>query len=141
MEAGLSPTKRTATVLLDSMNSVMSFLKFTQEIGEDFQDGKLPSLDIQIWVDGFVILFEFFSKTMSSNLVVHAQGALSEDTKLSTLAEETCRRLRKTSRRLDYSERMEILEEFSTKMVTSGHTMKFMRRALNEKRWDERETG
>ena len=130
MEAGLSPTKRTANVMIDSMNSIMSFLKFTQEIGEDFQDGKLPSLDTKIWVEGFVILFEFYEKSMSSNLVVHAKSALSEETKLSTLAEETCRRLRNTSRKLDKSRRMEILEELCTKMSTSGHTLKFMRRAL-----------
>jgi hypothetical protein len=112
------------------MNSVMSFLKFTQEIGEDFQDGKLPSLDTTIWVDWFVILFEFFTRTMPSNLVVHAKSDLSEETKLSTLGEDTCRRLRNTSRRLDSSRRLDVLEEFCTKMSTSGHTLKFMRRVL-----------
>ena len=41
----------------------------TQEIGEDFKDGKLPSLDTVIWVEAGRILFEFFEKPMASNLV------------------------------------------------------------------------
>ena len=47
----LSPTKRTANRVLESMNSVMNFLRFTQEIGEDFLDLGLPSLDTTIWVE------------------------------------------------------------------------------------------
>ena len=54
------------------------------EIGEDFKD------------------FEFYEKMMSSNLVDHAKSSLTElETKLSALAEDTCRRLRNTSRKLD----------------------------------------
>ena len=38
--------------------------------------------------------------------------------------------MRNTSRRLENAKRMEVLENFCTKMSTSGHTAKFMRRAL-----------
>ena len=126
----LSPTRRTANRLLESMNSILNFLNFTQEVGEDFGDNKLPSLDTTIWVEHDRILFQFFSKPMATNLVVQAKSALSEDMKLSTLAEEVCRRLRNTSRRLDHSCRLETLENLCTKMSTSGHTTKFMRRAM-----------
>ena len=67
---------------------------------------------------------------MSTNIVVHAKSALSEEVKLSSLAEEAARRLRNTSLRLDNAKRMEILENFCTKMSTSGHKDKFMSRAL-----------
>ena len=120
------------------MNEILSFLKFTLEIGDDFADGKLPSLDTTVWVEwktsqeedtntkedveqesqqhedhsqegsgkdspsshleengqegkksGWpVIMFEHYEKPMSSNLVVQARSALSEETKISTLAEE-----------------------------------------------------
>ena len=39
----------------------MNFLRFTQEIGEDFPDLKLPSLDTTIWVERNSILLKFFS--------------------------------------------------------------------------------
>ena len=130
VKEALTPTRRTANRILESMNSIMSFLRFTQEIGEDFPDLSLPSLDITVWVAENRILFKFFSKPMATNLVVQAKTALSEEVKLSTLAEEVCRRLRNTSKRLDHSRRLETLEDLSTKMSTSGHTTKFMRRAM-----------
>ncbi len=54
-------------------------LDFTMELGEDFEDGKLPSLDINIWVvGGKLVLYEFFEKVMASNLMVEAGSALSK---------------------------------------------------------------
>jgi hypothetical protein len=58
----------TALVLVAMMNDVFTFLNFTIELGEDFTDGKLPSLDIKIWVmGGKIIMYEFFEKTMATN--------------------------------------------------------------------------
>ena len=80
-------------------------------------DGNLPSLDTKIWVqDGWTILFEFFEKTMATNLMVEAGSALSKEVKLATLSEEVTRRLRNSSLDLDYSCRLEILEKACVKM-------------------------
>ena len=57
--AGTSSTTRTARILVDVMNSMMSFLNFTLEVGDDFQDGKLPTLDLRIWIQDGVIEYEF----------------------------------------------------------------------------------
>ena len=128
----LSPTRRTANRILESMNSIMNFLRFTQEIGEDFPDLRLPSLDTTIWVERNRILFKFFFKPMATNLVIQAKSALSEEVKLSTLAEEVCRRLRNTSRRLNHSKKLETLYELSSIMSTSSHTMKFMKSSMEK---------
>ena len=75
------------------MNDVFPFLKFTIELGEDFPDGKLPSLDTKVWIlNAWTILFEFFEKTMASNLMVEAGSALSQEVKLATLSEEVTRK-------------------------------------------------
>jgi hypothetical protein len=152
--AGLSSTRRTGNILIQSMNEVLPFLRFTLEIGDDFPDGKLPSLDTKVWVEWLavqadedyeqeslvpssesstgmdeadtdqakqpdagkepimrpVILFEFFEKPMSSNLVVHAKSAISEESKASSLAEEVVRRLKNTSRRCPSSRKVEVVE-------------------------------
>ena len=60
-DSGLSASRRTALVLVGMMNSVFHFLNFTVELGEDFVDGKLPSLDICIWVvEGRTVMHEYF---------------------------------------------------------------------------------
>ena len=48
---GMTSTRRTGQVLVQSMNEVLSFLRFTLDIGDDFEDGKLPSLDRTFWVE------------------------------------------------------------------------------------------
>jgi hypothetical protein len=45
---GKSATRRTAEILISIMNQVMPFLQFTVEIGEDFIDLKLPTLDVKL---------------------------------------------------------------------------------------------
>ena len=86
--SGKSATRRSAEVIIGMMNSVFPFLNFTIEVGEDFVNGKLPSLDLEVWVqDGWKVLFNFFEKTMASNLMVEAESALSREVKKATLTE------------------------------------------------------
>ena len=132
-KAGLSSSRRTALIIVAMMNDIFNFLNFTIELGEDFVDGKLPSLDINIWVvNGRLILFEHFEKTMASNLVVEAKSALSKEVKLATLSEEIARRLRNTSQRLDSARRLEIVEHACVKMKTSGHSDTIIRQAVEQ---------
>ena len=110
------------------MNDVFPFLKFTTEIGEDFPNGRLPSLDTEIWVEGKrKVLFAFYEKPMATNLVVQAKSALSQEVKAATLSEEVVRRLRNTSLELNSTERLEILERACVKMKTSCHSERFIR--------------
>jgi hypothetical protein len=120
-------SRRTAEILLDIMNSIMTFLRFTLEIGEDFEDKKLPTLDVKIWVAGNMIHFDFFEKPMSTNMVLHAKTAQSQSVKFASLTQEVVRRLLHTSRMLPLSNRMDNLERLSTKMATSGHKPEYIR--------------
>ena len=132
-ESGLSAPRRTANVLIGMMNSMFPFLNFTVELGEDFVDGKLPSLDIEIWVVADrMIMYEHFEKTMASNLLVEAKSALSMEVKQATISEEMARRLRNTSLRLDPARRLEILERACVKMKTSGHSEEVIRQAVEQ---------
>ena len=83
-------------------------------------------------MDGWKVLFEFFEKTMATNLMVEADSALSREVKLSTLSEEITRRLRNTSLDLESSCRLEILERACVKMKTSGHSEQFIRQAVEQ---------
>ena len=97
LKEGKSRTERTAIILIEIMNSILPFLKFTLEIGDQFKDNKLPTLDLKLWMENGLIEFEYYEKPMSTNLVVHAKTALSENTKFSSLTQEVVRRLLHTS--------------------------------------------
>ena len=68
--AGTTSTARTARVLVAIMDDVYDFLGFTIEIGEDFSDQKLPTLDVKIWIRNGMIEYEFmrsqWGQTLSS---------------------------------------------------------------------------
>ena len=129
--AGKTPCRRTAEALISSMNTVLSFLVFTLEISEDFEENKLPTLDIKLWIGkSNIILYEFFSKPMAANAVVMEKSALSTSVKTATLTEEIVRRLKHTSQRLECSSMLETLEEATQKMINSGHRNSFIERIM-----------
>ena len=127
LKDGKSSTRRTAEILLSIMNQIIPSLQFTMEIGEDFIDMKLPTLDVKIWIVNGRIEYDFFEKPMSSNMVLHAKTAQSDKNKFSSLTQEVVRRLLHTSRTLPSSHRMENLERFCQKMANSGHKMSYIR--------------
>ena len=112
------------------MDSTMGFLGFTTEIGEDFPDQKLPTLDVNIWIREGLIEYEFYEKPMGANIVLNSRTALSDQTKFSSLSQEVVRRLIHTSRRLEKSSRMETLEKLCQKMTNSGHMPSYIKRVM-----------
>ena len=127
IQTGKTPEERTTDALLKSMNNVLDFLEFTKETPGDFENKKLPTLDLEIRIEDGVILFQFYEKPMGYNVVVQATTALSATIKRSTLTEEVLRRLKHTSEDLSHSCRMETLERLAQKMSNSGHKNHYMK--------------
>ena len=50
LSSGKSASRMSAEVMIAMMNDVFPLLRFTIELGEDVQDGKMPSLDTNIWI-------------------------------------------------------------------------------------------
>ena len=48
LSSGKSASRMSAEVMIAMMNDVFPLLRFTIELGEDVQDGKMPSLDTNI---------------------------------------------------------------------------------------------
>ena len=86
------------------MNTIKPDLKFTPEFPEYFPDQKVPTLDTKVWMESnwgptssYRFLFEFYSKTMSSEYCEPEPTARAWSTKLSSLSQEVYRRLLYTS--------------------------------------------
>ena len=85
------------------------------ESPKDFKDGKIPSLDIIIWISTITIWYDFCQQPMSNNVV------LSDSVKISSLTEEVIRRLKHTSEEIPNSHRLETMEHLSESKITSIH--------------------
>ena len=119
---GETPTQRSARILKGIMNSILKFLNLKIEIEDDFEDKKLPTLDLKIRVHpSGRILFEHFEKPMKSNLVVQRRSALSENVKVASLTQEVVRVMLNCSEDLSDDIRVEHLNKLSVKLKTSGY--------------------
>ena len=80
------------------MNEICNILTLTLESCSDFDDNKLPKLDLNIWVTAEnITLWQFYSKPMACNHVIQKETAMPENIKITTLNQEVIRRIINTS--------------------------------------------
>ena len=94
-------TSRTARTVKDIVNSCNKTLRCTVETCDDFEDGRLPTLDTNIWMEGGKVVNTFYEKEMSAKTVIHRDSALSENSKMASLRQNVVRHIRNTSERLN----------------------------------------
>ena len=77
-----------------AMNDLVWSLKFTGEDGSMYDDGKLPTLDTNLWVsDEGKLKYVFFENPTVPNQVLQRDTALSEARITARLTQEVVRRL------------------------------------------------
>ena len=83
--------------------------------------GKLPILDMEVWVEDNQIMFWFYQKPMASRALVSPRSAITTRETKNILLEEGSRRLRCCSPGLPWSTKAAILTSFAIQMMDSGH--------------------
>ena len=79
----LSPTEKTSRVIVEILNSIEPDLDFTVEITKNIHNDRLPTLDMEMWLENMenkaarVVKYNFFWKPMSTPFVVMENNALS----------------------------------------------------------------
>ena len=121
---------RTLDLLCKTLNSSLDFLRFSMESETDF-GGWLPTLDVQTRVqESGQISYKFFKKPMSTNLTIQFGSALSSNTIFSTLRQEVTRRMTNTSLDILLEERLNIVEDYISVLVNSGHKYPFIKAVI-----------
>ena len=126
----LTPIERTRRIIAGTMGVIEPFLTFTTETEEDFE-GWLPTLDTSIKVSkDNRIIFKFYEKPTNSNRTLDKRTALSENQKVTILAQEVIRRLGNTEDSLPKEDYVTILDRFSQKLYNSGYSEDQVRRIV-----------
>ena len=115
---------RTSKIFLEIANSV-SFLKLTVDSPSLHPSGFMPILDLQIKTENNQIIYKFYKKEVSNNLVILNKSAMPMKVKRITCIQGVIRRLRNTKRELSWSIKREILTEFSWSLHQSGYPEQF----------------
>lgn len=120
-ESGLTSEQLTAREMRKVMDSIYPELKFEMETPSMF-DGKLPTLDFSCWLEGHQVLYSFYQKPMARKTVINKSSALSEKTKVSSLSQDLIRRMKNTSENIPILVRIEIVNDFSNQLLSSGYS-------------------
>ena len=101
-------------------------LRLTVDLPELHKSGKVPMLDIQVWLeqdqDHSIIRHSFYQKPSTSPLVFHAGGAHNWRSKLITLVEELRRRYLHMDGRHSMEDKKEVISDYLQKLSDSGYT-------------------
>ena len=117
--------KRTAAVLRSIANEICPGIIMQEDVPSNHSTGKLPILDLEVWVSNTRIYHSFYKKPMATKKVVHAKSALPTKVKRSILLEEGSRRLRNCSPELEWETKVFHLNRLSSEMKNSGHSQSF----------------
>ena len=108
-------------------NTIAPMIRMKEDVSSNHHSGKLPILDLEVWISENRIYHQFYKKQMASRKVVQAHSAFSTSKKRSILVEEGQRRLKNCSPELDWEQKVVFLNRFSSDMKRSGHTASFRR--------------
>ena len=124
-DADVPADERTARFLKTVANTILPMIQMEHDCPSNHPSGRLPILDLGVWIENGRIYHQFFKKPMASRKLVQAGSAFSTAKKRSILLEEGMRRVRNCSPELSWSEKIPFLNRFSSDMRFSGHTTSF----------------
>ena len=100
------------------------------ECVDDF-GGKLPTLDLSIWVmEDNTVVYIFYEKPMASSMVIQKRSAMPENMQMSSLNQEVIRRMLNTSERLEDAWRIGIVDDYARKLMNSGYELNYTRKVM-----------
>ena len=136
--------------IVNVAESVEGLLKFTYDIPNNHESGKIPVLDVAVkinQIEGNRIDFEHYEKPTKNKRVILYDAALPSKQKRTILTQECLRRLRNTKVELGKETQNKHLNNFMLDMKNSGYSVKYRTEILNsallafEKMIEDNKTG
>ena len=106
------------------MNAINPDLKFTIESHEDFENGRLATLDAELYMKNGRVHHSYYEKPMKTPLLLMQKSAMGEQQKHDILSNELIRRLSKLSDGTSQQEQIKIVDSFTRQMKNSGYDRK-----------------
>ena len=136
-ERAIKADRRCMALVQKIGNSIHSSIELEVDSPSQHEDGKLPILDLKVWVetrrqsgreeeDGLsVVLHEFYVKDVASKCVINARSALPWNSKRTILTQEVLRILLNCSRELPWATVISHVNHMMLRLQYSGYDQKF----------------
>ena len=119
--------ERTMELIKNVANSIDSMIKMTVDFPENYEDRKVPMLDVQLWLnteENPKIYYIFYQKPMRNRLMLLKNSLMSQNQKLSILTQGVFRRIHNTKPEADENMKVKILDLFMEDLRHSGFNEK-----------------
>ena len=127
---GHSSKMRTKIEVQKAMNSISPDLHFTIEVTDDFADNKLPTLSFSIWEEIWGLSHSYFEKDVRSQILLMERSAMSNNSKYSIMTNELRRRFEVMHDRVDFKEKITIVNKYTQQLLNSGYSRAQIREIL-----------
>ena len=114
----------TMEIVKEVANSIDDMIKMTIDFPSNYEDNKVPMLDVKVWVnesDNNRIYYTFYEKPTKSPFVMSKESAMPISKKIECLGQEVFRRLHNTKKEINEAEKKDILNDFMIKLKISGY--------------------
>ena len=116
--------ERTLAELVKIGNTIDPDIQLEYEVPSMHEGGKMPILDLQVWVEDNTLRHMFYKKDIATRYLIHERTALSMKTKREALLQEGLRRIRNTDKLVEQEAMKNILGNFFNDMRLSGYGWK-----------------
>ena len=125
-DTALDPAARTLGVIKDMANSISPDLQMTLDCPGPHNSGRMPVLDLEVWLDGTgEINYEFYRKPIRSEEVILNSSILSDKVKRTVFVQEGIRILRNCRESLPWSNKTRHLEALMQRLKNSGYPHRY----------------
>ena len=130
---------RTMDILKNIANSIDPEIQMEVDYPSNHINGKMPILDMEIWVEDGIVRHSFYRKPCSSPYTIMYKSAMAKGVKRNTLFQEGIRRLLRTSKEAGEDEIQNTLGCYANMLRISGYDQKYRVELFRGilKRWKE----
>ena len=127
----LPTDQRTMEILVAIANTIDKNLSFTVDFPSKHSSGRVPILDVEVWVENHNVRHSFYKKKMASHKTIMDRSAVPAQTKRNALFQEGIRRVTAMDSRITTEERTSILATFMDSLRASGYSQQYRAQILS----------
>ena len=130
----LPDDQRTMEELRKVADTISPMIQLEEDYGSKHTTGLLPILDLQVKVEqvegASKLFYYYYRKPMANWQVMHANSAMPASVKRTSLTQYGLRILRNTKLEVPWSEKAEMLSEFSARLRDSGYNQRYRQEVI-----------
>ena len=128
--------RRTMELLKIIGNEIHPSIQITIECPSNFNDNKMPMLDIKVWLEYDEtgrpkVMHEYYYKAITSKALIHAKSAMDWKMKRTVLTQQIITILRNCSKELSWEKKCHHVTDMVKRLQFSGYDKKFRYEVVN----------